>query len=368
VRSFILFVALITWGLCAHAEDRPVELHVDYLSQTATNVRGGDRELWRYADEIAFGATFDLQKILRAPDARFQVTLTDRNGRNLSLDGKLGSLQEVQGIYGRGQTWHWTQFSYQQTYLDGRLDWKIGRLVGGEDFAEFPCEFMNLSFCGPPPGNTSIRSWYNWPVSTWATRLKASFKGFGYVQVGAYEVNPRYLETRNGLNLGEPGGATGVMVPLEVGWQPTSGGTYKLGVWYDTSRAPDVGDSRMHNGSGGAYVNLLQPLPPTGLRLFFNATFNSRETSTLDSQIALGISYKDALGVAVGRTHLSNRLSRFGKDPLTPESEYVGELYYRVRLAHWIEVRPGIQFIHQRAGLPGNKDLVVAGMGVSAHF
>jgi len=46
---------------------------------------------------------------------------------------------------------------------------------------------------------------------------------FGYVQLGAYEVNPNYLLARNALNLGEPGGASGVLVPFEVGWLPTFG-------------------------------------------------------------------------------------------------------------------------------------------------
>jgi len=75
----------------------------------------------------------------------------------------------------------WTRFSYDQNYLGGRLDWKIGR-------------------------------------------LKATFKSFGYVQLGVYEFNPSYRQTRNGLNLAGPGGATGVLVPFEIGWPPVLGG------------------------------------------------------------------------------------------------------------------------------------------------
>ena len=134
---------------------------------------------------------------------------------------------------------------------------------------------MNLTFCGPPPGETSIEYWYNWPVSQWATRLKASFDGFGYVQAGVYEANPRYLLKRNGLNLGEPGGAS----------------------------------------------------------------VNSRVSA-------------------------AEKIS--GKPVLT--SEYVGELFYSARLAHWIELRPGIQFIHQRGALARNEDQVIVGMRVSARL
>ena len=111
------------------------------------------------------------------------------------------------------------------------------------------------------------------------TRLKVLFSDFGYVQLGAYEDNPRYLLTRNALDLGEPGGATGVLVAFEVGWQPTFGdgldGSYKFGAWYNSSKAPDIVDNTngqplaldggqplMHNGQYGAYVNFLQRLTP----------------------------------------------------------------------------------------------------------
>ena len=133
-------------------------------------------------------------------EARFRIAITDRNGRSLSADARLSSLQEVQEIWGRGQTWHWTEFSYEQKYLDGVLNWKIGRLTGGEDFADFFCEFTNLALCAPPPGNMALNYWYNWPVSQWATRLQVSFKRFGYVELGIYEFNPNYLQTKNGLN------------------------------------------------------------------------------------------------------------------------------------------------------------------------
>ena len=50
---------------------------------------------------------------------------------------------------------------------------------------------MNLTFCGAPPGNLVGSYWYNWPVSQWATEVKVSLKGLGYVQIGAFDVNSR---------------------------------------------------------------------------------------------------------------------------------------------------------------------------------
>src|SRR5258708_4159629 len=172
-RAQRIFAVLIACGSCAQAAERDpftelalewgglrsflrekgVDIRIGYVSETATNVQGGDRELWRYADQWTFAAALDLETLLGLHQAQLKMTITDRNGRNLSADAHLGSLQEVQEIYGRGQTWHWTQFSYAQKYFDGILNWKIGRLVSGEDFADFSCEFMNLALCGLPPGN-----------------------------------------------------------------------------------------------------------------------------------------------------------------------------------------------------------------------
>lgn len=386
--------------------DHGFDFRLGYVSETATNVRGGDGELWRYADQWTFASILDLQKLIGIKDAQFQITITDRNGRNLSADANLGTLAEVQEIYGRGQTWHWTEFWYNQRYLDGRLDWKVGRFSEGNDFAAFSCEFMNLTFCGAAPGNIATSYWYNWPLGPWGTRLKANFPNFGYVQLGAFEVNPSALLTRNGLNPGDPAGATGLVAPIEIGWLANFSelsGAYKFGAWYNSARAPDAvsntvgqplavagGQPMMHNGEYGAYVNFLQQLtsaPLTGskkgISAFLNATFVDRRTATIDNQIAVGIFYvgaftwrpADEIGIAVGRTHVNNRVTSMevenigtlSKLPGVQHSEYASEVFYCVRTAAWLELRPNIQYIHEPGGI-AHRDDVVAGLKLAIDF
>src|SRR5215472_7798573 len=256
--------------------EQGIDFRIGYVSETATNAKGGDKELWRYTDQWTFSTKLDLQKLLGLPQAQFGMVITDRNGHNLSDDAHLGNLQQVQELYGRGQTWRFTEFYYDQQYLNGKLDWKIGKLPVGDDFAAFSCEFMNLTFCGSAPGNIVGNYWYNWPVSQWATRIKGNFSDFGYLQAGAYEVNPSYLETKYAMDLGSPPGATGVLAPFEIGWLPTFhglAGSYKFGGWYNSGSAPDVvnntdeqplalygGHPLMHHGQYGAYVNFQQRL------------------------------------------------------------------------------------------------------------
>jgi porin len=385
--------------------DKGVDVRLGYVSETATNVQGGDRELVRYTDQITFSMTLDLEKLLGLEQAKFRMAITDRNGNNLSSDANLQSLQQVQELYGRDQTWRWTQFWYDQKYLDGLVEWKIGRITEGEDFAAFSCEFMNLTFCGAQPGNIVGSYWYNWPVSQWATEVKLSLKGVGYVQIGAFDVNSDYLQNKYSLDLWRPGSSSGVLVPLEFGWLPTFGdglkGSYKFGVWYNSSTAPDVventygqplatngGQPLMRHGQYGAYVNFLQqltaPSADRGLSLFFNATYADRRTSTQDNQITGGILYKgpfasrpaDELGFAIGRTHVNSRIADVETrlDAANPgsvgiqSSEYVSELFYGVHINRWLELRPNVQYVVQPGGVARNTNDVIVGLRLSGNL
>jgi porin len=387
--------------------EKGIDFRISYVSETATNLQGGDQQLWRYTDQWTFWTRLDLEKLFGVPQAQFNVVVTDRNGQNLSTDANLGTLQQVQELYGRNQTWRWTEFWYDQSYFNGVVDWKTGRIPVGDDFASFSCEFMNLTFCGAAPGNIVGSYWYSWPVSDWASRVKVTVNGFGYVALGAYAVNPSWLLTRNALNLGNPSGTTGVLAPLEIGWLPSFGGlagSYKFGAWYSSTTAPDVventsgeplaidgGTPLMRHGQYGAYVNFQQQLTAPdgkessrGLSVFANATYADRRTSTLDSQVALGVLYtgpiasrpKDELGVAVGETHVNSRLAAverlqnvesYGPVPVQT-SEWVGEIFYNVHVRGWLDLRPNFQYVAQPGGVAGSRSDVIFGVRVSANL
>ena len=395
-------------GLRTDLRAKGIEFQFGYVSETAANLRGGTRHLTDYTDQWTFGTTLDLDRLLGLPHARFQATITDRNGRNLSSDAGLNTLQQVQEVFGRGQTWRITQLWYDQSFFDGAFDWKIGRLTVGEDFASAACDFMNLTFCGAQPGNIVGDYWFNWPVSQWATRGKLALSGFGYVQLGVYEVNPTYLENGDAFSLSAPG-ATGALIPLELGWLPTVGeaklpGSYKFGLWYDTSRADDVSDNdqgqsllvvggqpQRHRGRYGAYVAALQQVarpsptePDRGLSVFIRASLADRRTATLDSQIAVGMVYtgpfdarpRDEIGFAVGLTHVNDRVAdaqrqqnAAGLGPVpVQQSEYAAEIYYGLHAISGVVLRPNLQFIHDPGGVSQNEDVLVIGLKAVVNF
>ena len=389
--------------------EKGITFDFGHTGEIAHNVSGGKKHLTRYADQWVFGTQLDLEKLWGWKGSSFQFVVTDRNGRNLTEDAGLGNYQQVQEVYGRGQTWHLTVFAFDQKFFDDQLEWRIGRLHVGADFDSLPCDFQNLTFCGSQPGNLVGDYWINWPVSQWATTLKWNTADQTYVKLGAYQLNPRYVDDTwaraNGWKLGFPGGTKGALFPLEFGWTPTLrglSGNYKLGGWYnnaggenlyyDVNREPIAltGEAPLQDRSRhGTYLSAQQQVTGTaggsGLNLFFNATFADSRTSPVDRQLALGAIYNgpfqrinDRIGVAVGTTHGSNYLARYGRlynqlnpdapIPVNDRGEYATELFYDWRPLPSVSLRPNVQYVVQPGGSSQNANAFVFGLKTSVAF
>ncbi|TAJ72804.1 MAG: carbohydrate porin [Phenylobacterium sp.] len=373
---------------CAEVPRLPdgVTLSGGLVSETAWSVSGPGRRVAKEAGQFDLGATIDAGEVLDVTGGTVQATITYRWGEDLGAASGLRPQQLVQEIYGRGQTWRLTQLWYQQAIGSSGADLKVGRLTLGEDFATFRCAFQNLTFCGSQPGNMESDDWYNWPVSQWGARGRYK-RARGYVQLGLYEVNPRNLE--KDFTVGRFKGATGVMIPVEAAWTPRihgRAGRYRLGGWYDTSRAADLMLDRKGqlravtgeapkdgDGRGGAYVMAEQqvtgPAEPaeagSGVTLFFNAAQADRRTSRIDRQVyggafwrgPLGGRPRDELGIAVGATRRNPRLRALTPDRIA--TEYVGEVFYAVRLNRAVALQPNVQLIANPGGAPGRTAAIV---------
>lgn len=387
-------------GLRSRLRDDGIDLTAGYTSEFAANVSGGARHDATAVGQFAFGATLDAEKLIGLRGGTLQTTITYRHGPDLDLRAGLGTLQQVQEVYGRGQTWRLTEFWYQQDFGLG-IDLKLGRLTMSSDFGAFSCDFENLTFCGTPAGNLVGSYWYNSPVSQWGARLRVKHPGW-YVMAGVCESNPNNSD-RNNFTISHTG-ARGVTVPIEFGWTPHLGpdglpGTYKIGVWYNSDHADDVlldAERRpaavtgleplRRTGRYGGYVMLQQqltgrftedpvsgPKSTHGLSIFANITQTDRRTSRTDNQIALGLFYigpvpgrpDDDIGFAVGRTNVNGRaayadvLATPGSEK--PDSEYASEVYYSVHVRPWLIVRPNVQYIVHPGGYHDASNVVVSG-------
>jgi porin len=395
-------------GLRTRLYQRGVDFQLGYTGELAYNASGGDEHLLRNAGQFNFGGTFDLEKLLGFRDSKVQITITKRHGDNLSGDANLGTLMQVQEIYGRGNVFRWTQFWYDQLLFDGKLDVKLGRMGVGEDFMSFSCYFQNLSFCGSLPGNI-VATWFNWPVSQWATRAKVNFPPQWYAQIGVYQVNPAYLNPSNGIKLNNPSGTIGALIPVELGWTPklfaaALPGAYRIGAWYDSSNQPNVFLAAngqplvlspgvpplMESSESGWYAMAQQQVTTVhgdasrGLSVFANFVQADRDTATIDQLFTVGIFYtgpfnarpQDDIGFAIGRTHVNSKVAEgqqlqnaAGRGPVAVQgSEYPVELYYTFIAANWITLRPNIQFIYHPGGTSENANVVVVGLKASVRF
>lgn len=396
-------------GERARLADKGITLDLGYTSEAAHNVSGGNKRLTRYADQWLFGTRLDLDKLWGWHGASFQIAVTDRNGRNLSADAGIGNYQQVQEIYGRGQTWHLTMFALTQTFFEDKLAWRLGRLPVDPDFATFSCEFQNLTFCGAQPGNLVGDYWVNWPVSQWATSLRWNTTAHTYVKIGAYQLNPRYTDDTwaraNGWKPDLPGGTTGALFPLEFGWTPTLRGlpgNYKLGGWYNNAGGENLYYDAHHTPiavSGepplkqrsryGGYAMIQQQVTGDadgdGINLFFNVSVADSKTSPVDRQLAMGAIYNgpfhranDKLGAAVGTTHGSNELSRYEwlYNVLNPEApiavedraEVAAEVFYAWSPVPSFALRPSLQYVVNPGGSTQNRNAFVLGVRTSIVF
>jgi porin len=395
-------------GLRTQLFDRGINLTTIYTSELANNPLGGDEEKTAYADEWALGAAFDFQRLFGWNGAHFQITITDRNGRDLDETANLHTLQQVQEIYGRGQTWRLSEFWFQQTWIDDRLLWKFGRVTPGETFGSFSCNFQNLTFCGEQPGNVRGDYWFNYPVSQWGTRLEFAISPQVKVMTGVYQVNPTYIDdswaSHNGLLPDNPSGTTGALIPLEAEWTPQFLGLpdkFQFGVWYDTSNANDVyldvnrqplvltGDAPLRrHGRDGAYISFEQQITgiasKSGATLFLNITQADRETSpSTDRQIAFGLQYKgpftrpnDILGFAMGTTHVNSRVAASerlldevtGSNVPVQSSEYVAEAFYGWTPWPFVTLRPNLQYVVHPGGSSAYPDALIVGLKSTVKF
>ncbi|WP_313319986.1 carbohydrate porin [Stenotrophomonas sp.] len=401
-------------GARTRLQERGYDFNIGYVGEVAGLLDGGysDDHIGRYSHQFAAGLHVDLEKVFGWGGAEFQLSVTERGGRNLSnvgiADPRAGQLSSVQEVWGRGQRWRLTQLWFKQKYFGDRLDLKLGRFGEGEDFNSFPCDFQNLVVCGSQMGNWAGSVWYNWPVSQWAVRAKVQLSRELALQIGAYEQNPLLLDPRRGFTLSTRGRA-GTLMPVELVWSPQQflgglPGEYRLGYFRSTARAQDVyldaqgmpqaisGNAfRQRASKHGAWFTAQQQLTRVdgdasrGLSLFANLTIHDKATNTVDGFQQLGAVYRgpfnarphDDIGLGIGRIHVNDRVARRQRllnasndveafaDPLyqpVQRTEYNAELYYGVHVSDWLTVRPNLQYVKDPGGVAEVDSALVLGI------
>jgi porin len=398
-------------GLQPFLVSHGVDLELSYISEVASNVRGGSSQETQDAEQIYFGGSVDLQRIFAVTGAKLIFSVTDRNGQSLSVKAGLNTLLEVQEIYGEGNYVRLDQLYWEQQLFDGRVTVKFGRLTGTFDFMPFTCNFQNITFCATVPSHNVVAQWIAFPGSTWAGVARVNFKSDWYLQTGVYEINPDSAEYKYRFAFGAPFGGLGKRTVAEAGWLPVSsgpGGGYRLGAWYDDVGGNDLffnaageplatsgGTPQYHHHESGYYAMAQQQVwvqngsGTRGLSLFMNFVETDHNITKIGQIAELGIFWtgpllarpQDDIGVAVGRVRVNSKVTdseilyNTSVAPLLellPEpvqhAEYPTEIYYSVNIRPAITVRPNIQFIHTPGGVVDRANVLVLGLHFSVNF
>lgn len=411
-------------GLRDRLHQAGVDFRADYISEIAGNPVGGRSRAVRYADQRDFGADLDLDKLGVWKDGRVHVTLNSRAGRSLSKDA-IGNLIAVQEIYGVGQNFRLTELAFEQVLAGGQVNILLGRINTEADFAASPyiwdhsqlyCVFQTVGICGTTAGGLVSNSGYTpYPTSVWGGRIRAVSKDQVYAQVGAYEVNPTVFAASNGFKL-STSGATGVFIPVEVGWRPgheysglpakgTDGplpGDYKIGAYYDTSAAPGpfkdipgapatlAAPSRAHQGRYGLYILADQQVyrdpanHKRGLAVFAGVEVGDAATSLYRVFAAAGLVYKgtfagrddDLVGFAVTDAEVNSRRSSYeaalrsrGVRIAGRQSREVGmELNYSAAVVPGINIQTALQYVINPGALHEIPNALVINIRTSVKF
>jgi porin len=233
------------WGVRPDLEDKGIYLTFDALTEFAGNVSGGVKQGSTFANQVAFTADVDWQRLAGVPGLSTHVIIVNRSGANDStLFGD--NLLPVQEIYGAGGNvaFHLVSAFAQEKLFDGRLDLAAGRMNVENDFASSPlyCNYMNNMLCGDPkalPGGDIGHSAY--PDGVWGGRVRVRPTTDTYIVTGVYEVSQGLYgdDWRTGWEF-DGAQDSGVYVPVEIGYEPRLGesnllGHYKVGFGYDSS-------------------------------------------------------------------------------------------------------------------------------------
>ena len=400
-------------GYRTQLQNDGIKFDVNYTMESAANLGGGadTNTTMRYSDQWTFGTNFDLEKLLDWQDAEFQMTITNRDGQNLSeqvADKRTGMLSSVQEVYGRGQTWRLTQFWLRKGLFNDVVDLKAGRVTVGEDFDNFDGNlFQNLALGSGQAGNWRGDRWFNWPVSQWGGRVKLNITPEVFFQVGFYNQNRANYDRGDGFRL-DTSNSEGNLVPVELGWKPTLGaqklpGNYRLGYYYSSADGDVYGSWR--NGSYqdqdhsyGGYLLLQQQLTAQdgdinrGLGVRVQAVMNDHKTSKTDNYQSIAFTWtgpfdarpQDEIGVGAARIHVNsdytrslrqqnraNGESRFDSPtylPIQEGSEYNYEVYYNAKVTNWMSLRPNLQYVVAPGAVSEVKDAFIGGISANIAF
>jgi porin len=410
------------WGLRTLLHNRGVDFNLDYFSEMAGNISGGKDNFsgypkglgqsWAYTDQALFGVDLDFQKMIGWEGASFECYITKRTGENLSAWVNPNTLQLIQEVYGRGQTWRITDFWFKQTLFNDLLELKLGLMNMSQEFGGFYAfPFENLTFTSGITGNVAGYSMFTWPVSQWGTDLQWNATKTLSFRIGLFAFNNYWISSNYYMRLDNPGGTSGAVIPFEIDWKPKLPiwgkdlpGLWVLGAFGNTNHLETSGAAKSvlasapgaaaflgstFEGDYGVYGSIWQQVtapdpnrPKTGLSAFAGSIWLDPQTAYQNFQVFTGLYYwapwskrpYDSCGIATGYNRVSGNVRRAetgyvashpGSGYGVQSNEFVEEIFYSFDVFHGANVQPDIQYIINPGGYKSATNIWVFGIQLS---
>jgi porin len=393
-------------------ENEGVDPYVDYTSIVIGSPSGGIHQSGpKYAQDINFGLTFDMQKLVDWEGATINVNSVDRIGKTIRPD--VGSLYDPVQIYG-GQTITLYNVTLEQKFWNDSGAIKVGRLSPGDDFAESPLYnyYVNNGIDGQIRAVIHDTRFSTYPFATWGGRLRFDPTPEYNIQTGVFEVSDQlFSPARRGLNF-TVNGSDGILAVQQFGWTPEFDkqpveasavrstdakavssapvmqglpGHYFIGGYWSNSDYPQFGTPVKTRISYGFYGHADQmvyreaPGSDLGLTVFGTIAYAPQQNiSLIPFQLSGGALYqglvpdrpKDMTIFGVIYGDLSNDYATsvepdFGARPTT---EVDLEFGYRLQATDFAYIQPDVQYIVRPGGSGNIPDAVIVGAQIGLTF
>jgi porin len=372
-----------------------VSFELTETSEYLANVRGGLNRGGTYDGLTTATVQVDTSKALGIPGGLFNVSALQIHGSNLS-ERNLGTLNTASGIEAQDTTRLW-ELWYQQSFLDNKVDVKIGQQSIDQEFitSQYSALFVNTMFGWPAlPSYNMPSGGPAYPLAGLGVRVRGKITNSLTGLFGVFDGDPLGNDPQNlsGTNFNLSNGALligelqyAINQPAEGDLVRASGGglpgTYKLGFWYNSEsfadqRFDNTGLSlanpastkipAQHSGNYSIYAVADQmvwrpdPDEPRSIGVFARVMGAPGDRNLVDFSANLGVVMKapfagrdnDSVGLAATYIKVSNAVNAFDLDKRfflnTPygvrTQETTLEATYQYQVTPWWQLQADAQY------------------------
>lgn len=401
-------------GLRSSLGQHGISLGLTEDSEYLSNVSGGLKHGGAYHGVTTLTLGLDTQRAGLWDGGSFNVSVLDIHGDSFSGD-YVGSLQTASGTEAEATTRLWEAW-YQQKFLDGKMDIKLGQQSLDQEFivSQYAGTFMGTMFGWPAiPSYDMTAGGPAYPLSGLGVRLRGKLTDQLTLLTGVFAGDPAGTSNsdsqqanKHGTTFNMHGGSLWIS-ELQYGLnQPGDGqlddgkpkglpGTYKLGAWYQTAKFADQryddtglslqdpnssGNAAQHSGNYSIYAIADQMLwrPAEDSSRTFNAFTrlmwapgDRNEVSfSANAGITLTAPFdgrdNDVAGLAVGYVQVGNHTrgndedyASFNANSLYPirNNETFVEATYQYQITPWWQLQGDLQYtLKPGAGVVSSND------------